>query len=178
MRIIDSLLRVGPHTRPGTRLNRISGIVVHDTNNPSLDVTATVRYFDALSQSGPQFGSYHYLIDLDASLHRLIPEDEVAYHAGPSSLTEPEIESMLGGKPNWRTLGVSFCNHDHSRQPTRAQYLTLIEFLADACARYALDPCERLLRHWDCTGKHCPGWLVEHEALWHALRSDVKREMI
>lgn len=67
------------YNRPGTPLNA-QGMVVHDTDDPG----ATDENEDQYFRGGYKAASAHTFIDWD-SITELIPDNEVAWHAGPTA---------------------------------------------------------------------------------------------
>lgn len=67
------------HNRPGTPLNP-QGMVIHDTDDPGATDENEDDYFD----NGYRAASAHTFIDWD-SITEVIPENEEAWHAGPTA---------------------------------------------------------------------------------------------
>ena len=62
--------------RPRRGATAIDTVVLHFSNEPDF-----VRLVDELRQAGH---SYHYVIDLDGTVHKCVPYSAVAFHAGNS----------------------------------------------------------------------------------------------
>lgn len=168
MDVATKWLKVGPHTRSGQTLPTIRGLVVHWLGNAGVGVTEHIDYFNGFRLSGPRYASYHYIIDTDGTIVHLIPNAECAWHAGPSSKTLPKTQALLGGLPNWRTLGISFAHPDWSGKPTPETQESLVEILRALSVRYSI-PSSHILRHHDCTGKKCPWYYVDYPDKWSKL---------
>ena len=115
------LIAIDKHTRPGQPLPRVTGVVIHYVQWPGATAQRIRDYFDALPRTEPgRYASAHYAVGLEGEVIQMVPEEEVAWHAGPSSKTRREVETRLGGKPNWRTIGIELCHPDASGAFLRA----------------------------------------------------------
>lgn len=177
MHIDEQLLQKGPYTRSGQALPIITGIVWHWLGNAGTSTRANADWMDSIRDTGPRYASYHYIIDVDGSIMQLIPDDEVAWHAGPSDRTLPATRQLLGGLPNWRTLGVSFCHKTWTGELTDKQFASAVALGTELCERYRLDPMRRMLRHYDCTLKVCPRAWVDSPGDWDAFRRALNDEI-
>lgn len=169
MRIQEHLLPVEETSRSGQILPALNGIVVHWVANPGAEPDRIRAYF----ASTRRYASCHYIIGIDGGILRIIPEDEVAYHAGPSGLTYEMTRKLLGGLPNWRTIGIEMCHPDWTGKFTDRSMEALISLCAYIADKAKLDIPRTLLRHFDCTGKECPAYYVEHPEEWTRLKEDV-----
>lgn len=72
-----------PYTRPGKRLDKVRGIVIHWTANMNkgADDEAHYRYFNSSAISARSYASAHYFVDQDSILE-IVPPTEMAYHVG------------------------------------------------------------------------------------------------
>lgn len=171
MRIKERLLKRSEHTRPGRKKRETTGIVLHWTGNPNAGAGSHRRYFNSLTD---RYASYHYIIDWDGTIVRLIPENEIAWHAGPANKTSETLVDRLGQYPNWRTVGIAMCHTDLDTIPP-AVFDSAAELTADIAIRHGI-PVRNILRHYDCTGKTCPGPMAgEDNADWarflHSVRA-------
>jgi N-acetylmuramoyl-L-alanine amidase len=164
MKLVSAYLQHGPYTRSGQTLPNIMGLVVHYVGNPGTTARQNIQFFNS-KHSRPPYGSYHYLIDLGGAIYRLIPDAECAWHAGPSSKTATRTQELLGGLPNWRTLGISYCHPTADGKPTAATLESLLKLVSSLAIRYSI-PTSRILRHHDCTGKICPAYYVRNSRAW------------
>lgn len=85
--------------RCGKKLRTFSGVTIHETANtaPSANAKSHAVY---MNQNGGKDRevSYHYVVDAQQAFH-LIPDDEVAWHAGDGA----------NGKGNNETLAIEIC---------------------------------------------------------------------
>lgn len=168
MRIREDLLAVEETSRPGQVLPALTGIVVHWVANPGATPSLVRDYFASVSR----YASCHYIIGIDGEVLRIIPDDEVAYHAGPSDLTKEATRRRLGGLPNWRTIGIEVCHSDWEGRFSDKAMEALISLTARIVRKAGID-VRNILRHYDCTGKDCPAWYVEHPEEWARFKGDV-----
>ena len=167
MTIDQQILTIDQHTRPGQPLPRVTGVVIHYVQWPGATAQRIRDYFDALPRTEPgRYASAHYAVGLEGEVIQMVPEEEVAWHAGPSSKTRREVETRLGGKPNWRTIGIELCHPDASGAFLRATWNAAVALTADIMQRHGIAIETRILRHYDCTGKLCPLWMVNNGADW------------
>jgi calcineurin-like phosphoesterase family protein len=165
----DMLLTVG-HNRPGIKLEP-KGVVIHYTANPQKGANAIANrnYF----QSTTTQASAHYIVD-DKNIVRCIPEEEVAWHCGGTTLTE-FAKKEFGGKQNNYLIGIEMCvNSDGDWEKT---YKNTVLLVVDILKRYKWDT-SKILRHHDLTGKDCPRmmtkFVVGGEEYFQRFKKDVQ----
>lgn len=152
--INEKLLPVNPYTRPGAKLKKALGIVIHWTANKGKGAsdTAHYRYYSGGAISAKSYASAHYFCDEDSIL-RVVPDDEMAYHVGAQSYRT----NRLGSYPNNMTIGVETCvNVD-------GNFKQALDRSAWLCAKLLKDHklgIDDLYRHYDITGKDCPRYFV------------------
>lgn len=131
--IIQKLLPIGLN-RPGTPL-KARGVAIHETATPGATADAEARYFS----SGNRRASAHYFVDPD-SIVQLIPEDEVAWHAGRTA--------------NARYIAIELCHFD---QPELFQRIWRrgVWLCANICRRHGFNPDADVVSH---------AWI---SATWH-----------
>lgn len=128
--IVEKLLPKGGKAansnRPGTPLSP-EGVVVHETATPNATAENEYRYFS----TGYRGASAHYFVD-DKVILRVIPENEMAWHAGPTA--------------NKKFLSVELC---HFKDETRFQetWKRAVWLVADMCRRYGWDPKKAVVSH-------------------------------
>ena len=147
------LLTVNPWSRPGTPLEKIDGIVIHYVGNPGTTAQANRNYF---AQSGTQV-SAHFLVGLDGEVIQCIPLEE---------------KSSATNERNRDTISIEVCHPDASGQFTQTSYDTLVRLTAWLCDTAGIGR-DRVIRHYDVTGKACPLFFVEHPDTWTQFLADV-----
>lgn len=139
--------------RPGTKI-KPKAIVIHWTANSDkgADAVANRNYFN---NSGVAV-STHYIVD-DRQVVQCLPENEMAYHVGAKQY-KPRALELLSSYPNNCTIGIEMCvNKDGNFQKT---YEFTVSLVSEILQRYGWQ-VDRLWRHYDITGRHCPGFFVD-----------------
>ena len=133
----------------GKRNAAVEYLVVHYTAGHNDTAENNGAYF-AREQVG---ASAHYFVDANTVV-RSVAEDHVAWHCGGAVYRHPRCR-------NGNSIGIEICsryeNGVYSFAPAaleRAQ-----ELLRQLMERYEI-PLERVLRHYDVTGKLCPAPFV------------------
>lgn len=169
------------HNRPGRKLKKLKGIVIHWTANTSrgADAQANRNYFNRSSHTTynsdgriqKSYASAHYIID-DHSIIRCIPDDEVAYHVGALTykpIGEEIREHRVADSPNNYLIGIEMCVNEGGDWDKT--YRTTVELTRHLLDKHGLT-VKNVYRHYDITGKLCPKMMVE-EVPWMQFRNDV-----
>jgi N-acetyl-anhydromuramyl-L-alanine amidase AmpD len=119
------------YSRPGTRLKKINGIVIHYTANPGTSAENNRSYFEGLKDKRTTYASSHYIIGLEGEILQLIP------------LTE---ESYASNDRNDDTIAIECCHQDSTGEFNEKTYNALISLTAALCAEFNLDK-EDIIRH-------------------------------
>lgn len=125
--ISEDLLSINDYSRPGRKLREVKAIVLHWTGNPGASAKANRDFFESRSTGTQGYGSAQYIVDMDGSVIRCIPEDEVAYHCG-SGQVDPASGKIYtdyarqffgdycsnpsGNSPNNASIGIEMCPID------------------------------------------------------------------
>lgn len=178
MLIEESLIKKNKFTRSGQMLPIVNGVVIHWVDWPGAMAEQVVEYFNYLPENEPgRYASAHYVVGLEGEIIKMIPEDEIAWHAGPSGQTKEWIHAKLGGKPNWRTIGIELCHPDGSDAFLRSTWRSAVMLVADIMNRHNIIMPDRVFRHYDCVGKVCPRWFVDHPADWAEFMHDIRARL-
>ncbi len=151
------LLTVNEYSRPGTALEKVTGIVVHYTANPGTTAQQNRDYFEGLGLSKATYASSHFVVGIEGELIQCIPCNEIAYASNDR---------------NKDTIAIECCIPDETGKFSEASYQTLVHLLAWLMGRYDLD-IDAVIRHYDVTEKLCPKYYVEHPDAWDALKEAV-----
>ena len=151
------LLTVNEYSRPGTALEKVTGIVVHYTANPGTTAQQNRDYFEGLGLSKATYASSHFVVGIEGELIQCIPCKEIAYASNDR---------------NKDTIAIECCIPDETGKFSEASYQTLVHLLAWLMGRYDLD-IDAVIRHYDVTEKLCPKYYVEHPDAWDALKEAV-----
>lgn len=156
--IIEDYLDINGYSRPGTALNKIDSVFVHYTANPGTSAQQNRSYFANLAQTHERSASAHFIIGYEGELIQCIPLDEQAYAVATR---------------NGDSVSIECCYLAEDGSFTPETYETLLHTLAWLLEEYNLTT-DDILRHYDCGGKKCPLYYVEHEDAWEQLLSDVE----
>lgn len=156
--IIEDYLDVNDYSRPGTPLNQINSIFVHYTANPRTSAAQNRSYFANLALTQERSASAHLIIGYEGEIIQCIPFDEQAY----AVMTRNED-----------SISIECCYTSEDGSFTQETYDTLVHTLAWLLDKYNLSTSD-ILRHYDCGGKMCPLYYVEHEDAWEKLLADVE----
>lgn len=156
--IIEDLLEINDYSRPGTKLNKVKSVFVHYTANPGTSAAQNRSYFANLAETRERSASAHLIIGYEGELIQCIPLNEQAY----AVVTRNED-----------SVSIECCYLDEDGKFTQETYDTLVHTLAWLTQKYHLST-DDILRHYDCGGKKCPLYYVEHEDAWEQLLADVE----
>ncbi len=155
--IIKNFLEINDFSRPGTELENVKSIFVHYTANPGTSAAQNRSYFSNLALTHETSASAHLIIGYDGEIVQCIPFDEQAY----AVMTR-----------NGDSISIECCYVSDDGSFTQETYDTLVHTLAWLIDKYDLTVND-ILRHYDCGGKKCPIYYVEHEDAWERLLRDV-----
>lgn len=139
-------IRCNAMNHGGLRGVPVRHIVVHYTGTPGDTAENEGLYF---SRNDTQKTSAHYFVD-EHEVIRSVPEEYVAYHCGGMFYYHDSCR-------NSNSIGVEICTKGENGtywfapqalEQAKALILSLMQ-------RYRVPP-ERVLRHYDVTGKLCP----------------------
>ena len=152
MTAVDILCR--PENYGGLRQTAVEYLVIHYTAVPGDTAENNGRYF-AREKTG---SSAHYFVD-EHKVVRSVPEEYVAWHCGASRYRHPKCR-------NQNSIGIEICTKGADgtywfapEAVERAKDLT-----RSLMQKYGIAE-DRVLRHYDVTGKLCPAPFVD-EAAW------------
>lgn len=163
-----------PETRPAlkdslrVKMQSVKGVVLYWSFNP-VNARQMRNYYNTTNQPA----ATHFIVD-DKTLLQVIPEGEIAFHAGRANY-RPLGQELLRQNPdglNKVLLGITLCDSDKPESPwpqTRANAVRLVRALLQ---RYGLSTKD-LYRNYDLTGKESPKKLVD-AAAWAAFKREVE----
>lgn len=155
------LLDVNPYSRPGTKSDKITGIVIHYTANPGAGAMQNRNYFDGLKDSHETKASSHFVVGLEGEIVQCIPTWEVAYASNDR---------------NSDTVSIECCHPNEDGEFNDGTYQSMVQLTAWLCKKFDLDESD-VIRHYDVTGKNCPKYFVENEKAWQQFRKDIKKAL-
>jgi N-acetylmuramoyl-L-alanine amidase len=174
--IIDKIIPINEFSRPGTKLKAVKGIVLHYTADPGARADQIGRYFGNLAQQDPNdseadtYASAQYGVD-PSQLIRYIPDGEMAYEVGAKSYKQAALD-QLSSYPNNVTIGIEMCINEDG-EIEEGTFQNAADLAAWLCEKYDLTSND-LWRHYDITGKYCPGPWVDNPSEFARFRQAVE----
>lgn len=153
------LLTENPYSRPGTKTDKIKGIVVHYTANPGATAMDNRNYFEGLKDSHETKASSNFIVGLEGEIVQCVPTWEVAY---------------ASNSRNNDTVSIECCHPDETGKFNDETYKSMVNLCAWLCKKFDLQS-DDVIRHYDVTEKNCPKYFVENEDAWQQFRADIQR---
>ena len=135
-------------------------IVIHYTSNQGDTAKNNADYF-AREEVG---ASAHFFVD-ETEIWSSVPEGCVAWHCGAKTYRHPDCRNV-------NSIGVEICMNDGQGNVRQGSIATAAELVRYLMQRYGV-PVDRVIRHYDVTGKYCPGPMVDDPALWTAFQQSL-----
>lgn len=141
--------------------SRIKYIVIHYTANNGDTALGNTNYFKSYRGA-----SAHYFVD-EKSIYQSIEDKNIAWHCGANSYRHRDCR-------NYNSLGVELCsikvNGKYAFKPETVK--NAVELVKTLMAKYKV-PIDRVIRHYDVTGKRCPEPFVADEKAWQNFKSQL-----
>jgi len=183
--IVDDFLTINPFSRSGKPLDRVMALVMHNVGVGGQSARIVRNYWeglksqDAMDANPDVSASAHFVVDLDGTIIRTVPENERAYHCGAANYS-PEAKAFFGNyctdrnsSSNRVTLGIELTHPDSSGKPTAETYESAQSLVRFLCGKYDLDPLVSVWRHWDVSRKICPRWFIANYPEWRAFLESI-----
>ena len=148
--------------------NRIRYIVIHYVGATG-GAEANCRYY-ASKYIG---ASAHYYVGFGGEIWQSVEDGDIAWHCGAKSYRHPECR-------NSNSIGIELCVRNKGSQAadSRDWYFedatvqAAIELTRELMKKYGI-PADRVIRHYDVTGKICPNpYVYNHTAhTWEAFKA-------
>jgi len=133
VKIKDNLISWG-HERVSSQ-RKVKAIIIHSSYNAlGSDSFSMKGILDEYRQINV---SPHYIIDRSGTIYRLVPDQDIAYHAGKSRLPDGTTDV------NRESIGIELVNTE-SDAPTDEQYASLANLITCLKQKY---PVKYLLGH-------------------------------
>lgn len=170
-------LPINKYSRPGMKRIDTQFIVVHFSEGPGQSARQVRRFLEQRNT----FGGYTFLVD-DKEVIQLCNIDEMTPHVG-GTLTD-EMAQILGPPSfyrgysiqNWKTIGICYCHNDATGTPEDATYQRLLNKVVYLMLRFDV-PLRNVKRHFDITGKICPGYFTRTPQAWLQFKKDIDQLM-
>ena len=143
----------------GTRgMGIVDWIVIHYTSNLGDTAKNNADYFarEAVKASA------HYFVD-EHEVWASVPIYRIAWHCGAKTYKHPLCR-------NTNSIGVEICMNAKDGSVRTGSIDNAAALVRTLMGRYGI-PADHVLRHYDVTGKHCPGPMVDKPALWEDFKT-------
>ncbi|MFI2856769.1 N-acetylmuramoyl-L-alanine amidase family protein [Paenibacillus sp. JSM ZJ436] len=192
--VITQYLTPNKYSRPGYKLRKVRGLIIHWVANPNTSAKGNRDFFESRKGGLKSYGSAHELIDLDGDVVVALPPDELAYQAGSSQPYKPGTKQIYTpvaweklnstGKPHLKpypndcTYGIECCHIDWNGKMTGDTYNSLVERCVHWCKYFNLDPLTDIYTHQEVVGwKDCHRWFVNNPVEWKKFKQLVSDKM-
>ena len=145
--------------------NAIRYIVLHYTANNGDTAKNNADYFAGANRRA----SAHYFVD-ENEVWQSARDTDAAWHCGGS--IESDHHPLRGICTNRNSIGVEMCSDIvGGKYVITAQTVDLaVQLVRQLMAKYRI-PIDRVVRHYDVTGKLCPESWVRDESLWRKFKA-------
>lgn len=156
--IDEQLLPVNEYSRPGEKIEPVTGIVIHYVGNPGTTAQNNRNYFEGISITHEAYASSHFVVGLEGEIIQCVPTDEIAF---------------ASNSRNKDTIAIETCYPDESGKFSKVTYDSLVHLTAWLMGQFNLE-IDQVIRHYDVTGKECPMYYVRNENAWEQFKKDVE----
>ena len=129
-------------------------IVIHYTGNKGDTAANNAKYF--ASNRGLS-ASAHYFVD-ENEIWQSVENKDIAWHCGGKSYRHAQCR-------NANSIGVEICMWDKQGALRQGSIDRAALLVRDLMSLYGVS-ADRVLRHYDVTGKQCPAPMVDNPELW------------
>ncbi|MDR2784899.1 MAG: N-acetylmuramoyl-L-alanine amidase [Treponema sp.] len=188
MEVIEKLLSVNEYSRPGRKLREKRAVILHWVGVGGQRAETVWNFFEN-ARKEKHYSSAHYCVDLDGTVYRFVPDDEVAYHCGSSQIDPKSgkiytdwAREVLGAaalhperdSPNNVTLGIEMCATGNDGALDPRTVAAAAELTAELCGRYGI-PVDRVGTHHLVVGwKDCPRLWTRYPGQFEEFRQRVE----
>ena len=173
--MVEIKIKTANRSNYGSKRNiaDIKYIVIHYTANDGDTDEGNGNYF-ANNIVG---ASAHYFVD-DDSITRSVPDDYIAWAVGGSKYKYTKGGKFYGKCTNANSISIEFCDTKKNgvydfTEATMKNAADLVKLLMK---KYNV-PVERVIRHYDVTGKVCPKPFVDDEKAWETFKERLADNM-
>lgn len=149
--------------------SQIKYIVIHYTANDGDKAVNNAKYFNSRVVKA----SAHYFVD-DTEIWQSVPDDYVAWAVGGSKYKNTKGGTLHGIATNANTISIELTDTVKNGvvEPTAKTVANAMALTKELMAKYNI-PVDRVIRHYDVTGKLCPAYWVD-ENRW---RNEFKNKL-
>lgn len=136
--------------------SKIKYIVLHYTGNKTDTAKGNANYFSPSGDNTRKAGA-HYFVD-DTTVYQSIPDTRTAWAVGGSKYSDCKSTgggTMYGTITNSNSISIEMCSKNGAI--TDATITNAVALTKQLMSKYGI-PASHVYRHFDVTGKQCPGW--------------------
>ncbi len=154
------------------KASAIKYIVLHYTANSTDTAKANANYYSANGSNTRKAGA-HYFVD-DTTVYQSVDDLYTAYSVGGSKYSDSATTggaTMYGTITNSNSISIEMCSKNSVI--TDATTENAVALTKTLMSKYDI-PASRVYRHFDVTGKYCPGWTgwySKNSTLWTAFKA-------
>lgn len=166
-----------PHNHNEGTIDRIKYIVIHYVGALG-GAKANCQWY----AGGNRNASAHYFVDFDGAVWQSVEDKDVAWHCGGKKYADTSGGTYHGICTNANSIGIEMCvrNKGSQADTSRDWYFedstvkAAIQLTRELMAKYNI-PADRVIRHYDVTGKICPNPYVYNagEHTWDAFKAAI-----
>lgn len=158
-----------PQNYGGYRDTKNLYLIFHYTANDGDHDEGNANYY----KNNVVKASAHYFTD-DDSITRSVPDNRIAWAVGGKKWADCNQTgggTMYGKITNTNSISIEMCdtNKDGKLMATNATLDNAIKLGKALMEEYNI-PIERVYRHFDVTGKHCPAYFMDNQA-WQKFKN-------
>lgn len=159
-----------PYNHNSGSIDRIRYIVIHYVGALG-DARANCQWY----AGGDRGASAHYFVDFAGAIWQSVEDKDIAWHCGAKSYRHPECR-------NANSIGIEMCVHNKGSQADTSRDWYFEDATVAAAIRLTRElmdkyhvPAERVIRHYDVTGKICPNPYVYNTTAhtWDAFKTSI-----
>jgi N-acetyl-anhydromuramyl-L-alanine amidase AmpD len=116
--------------------------------------------------------SAHYFVGHQGEQWQSVPDNDTAWHCGAQTYRHPYCR-------NSNSIGIEMCCRKDASGKWYFEDATVdsaVQLTRQLMDKYGITT-DRIVRHYDVTGKNCPAPYVENPAAWEAFKSRLEDEM-
>lgn len=151
--------------------SQIRYIVVHYTANKTDKAVNNAKYFKS---GNTRAAGAHYFVDQGKTVYQSIDDLKIANAVGGARLTnyvETGGASMYKKVTNANSISIELCSTNGKIEDLTV--MNAVELVKKLMKKYNI-PAKNVYRHFDVTGKACPGWdgwIGKKPLLWEAFKN-------
>lgn len=160
-----------PHNYKIGTADRIKYIVIHYVGATG-GAEANCKYYAEKYRGA----SAHYFVGFNGEIWQSVEDQNIAWHCGGKKYANTAGGAYHGICTNANSIGIEMCVRKDEKNGAwyfeDATVYTTIELTKLLMRKYNI-PEERVIRHYDVTGKKCPDPYVRYEEAWQQFKAEI-----